>query len=164
MAIERTGSEVAAVKAAELLKKGVEASKQVATDAVAGLKYGGEEVAAAVDKVVQPKTKRVRKGIPAVAPDLSTLDVRGKYDLAQNPKTAPDVLEKLAADPSEDVLAALAQNKSASPAILTRLAQSTNSENVLYCIAKNPNTPPELLSALTNHTGYYSELEMVHVE
>ena len=158
MSIERTVADTTALKAAELLKRGAETVKRVAEDAVEGLKETGEQ---AVETLKRSRGgKGVKKGIPAVAPDLATLDGAARYKLAADPKTPEATLRKLAEDKNEEVLAALAGNPNTPPEILERITRGSSSENIFYGIAKNPSAPPELLRELTDFAARH-DLAMI---
>lgn len=123
MSIEKAGTE-AALKAAELLKRGAETVKHVAEEAVAGLKETGEH---AVETLKQStRSKRAKKGIPAVVPDLATLDVAGRYKLAADPKTPAATLRTLADDQSSEVLVALAGNPKTPPDMLEKITRGSS--------------------------------------
>lgn len=67
---------------------------------------------------------------------------------AENPSAPPDLLQKLAQDSDDDVRRAVGGNLSSGMQILKRLAEDTYYPNVRAAVAGNPSTLPQVLEHL----------------
>jgi hypothetical protein len=101
------------------------------------MNYTPEQIAEIVLKVL----KEVNE------PDILSLSLDEKYELAQNPNTLPETLKVLATDKDSSVRWSVAQNPNTPVETLKVLATDKNCE-VRYWVAQNPNTLPETLKVL----------------
>ena len=69
---------------------------------------------------------------------------------ANNPRTSPSALTRLARSSNPDVVESVARNPSTPPSVLSALAASA-SERTLVAVAENPSTPGQTLQALMDH-------------
>lgn len=73
---------------------------------------------------------------------------------ANNPRTSPNALTRLARSSNPDVVESVARNPSTPPSVLSALAAST-SEFTLVAVAGNPNTPVQILQGLRDHRSLF---------
>lgn len=125
------------------------------------------EVAEQLREMHLPRVTRAlaenRKTPPDVLRRIATSSVEARLDdvqrcLAFNPASPPDVLALFVRSRDSDVRRALASNEGTGPATLARLARD-RAIRVVRDLAENPNTPPEVLAALVQHKDRYVRLK-----
>lgn len=88
---------------------------------------------------------------------------RSRYDrvrmrVAENPRTPPYILERLASDNNPDVRVAVATNTSCPPALMQQLACDGDIV-VRHGLAQDINTPPEILEQLSEDDNAWVHTE-----
>jgi len=107
------------------------------------MNYTPEQIAEIVLKVL----KEVNE------PDVLTLSLDEKYELANNTNTPVETLKVLATDENVDVRWGVAENPNTPVELLEVLATDEN-YNVRYGVAQNPNAPVETLKILATDNDY----------
>ena len=138
--------------------------------AAAGATRGDTAQIAAANPACPPQTLRqllddnaapytAGASVPAAPLTIADTQYRAaiRAAVASNPAIGADLVERLAADPEEDVWERLARNPACSPAHLFALARGNPRASlpVFYAAARNPSCPPDLLEWLAerDHTA-----------